>query len=151
VLAIRRPSAARSGQYVLVATGEPLGSDDYESLQRASDELTRSGWRRVSLNDALGAWERFVENVETGYSMTIDDYTNDLSIRRWPEEARAFLTPRTAAWMDERLVIPDARFRDATTEASGRWPTVGDGWWVRRIPKVLVGELADDVSQMRLG
>jgi hypothetical protein len=134
-----------------VATEEPLGSDDYEAVQRASDELTRRGWRRYSLNDALGAWEHLVESVESGYTMTIDDYTNDLSIRQWPEEAREFLTPRVAAWMDERLAIPDARFRDATTEASRRLPTVGDGWWVRRIPKVLVGELADDVSRMRLG
>jgi hypothetical protein len=112
-----------------VATGEPLGSDDYESAQRASDELTRRGWRRYSLNDALGAWEHVVESVESGYSMTIDDYTNDLSIRQWSEEARVFITRRVAAWMDERLAIADARFRDATTEASRRcppWATDGE-------------------------
>jgi hypothetical protein len=141
----------QSGQYALVAAGEPLGSDDYESMQRASDEMTRRGWRGYSLNAALSAWEHFVERVESGYTMTIDDYTNDLSIRQWPEEAREFLTPRVAASMDERLAIPDARFRKATTEASRRLACPGDGWWVRRIPKVLVGELAEDVSRMRLG
>jgi hypothetical protein len=139
------------GPILWQAPDEAFGRPDYESIQQATDELTRRGWRRFSLNDALGAWEQFVETVESGYTMTIDDYTNDASIRRWPEDARAFVTARVAASFDARLVQIDARFRQATTEASRRLPGGGEGWWARRIPKVLVGELAEDVARMQLG
>lgn len=46
--------------------------------------------------------------------MTIDDYTNDLSVRRFAEEARQHLTPLIAEALDERLRPLDDRFRAAT-------------------------------------
>lgn len=132
-------------------TGEVTpGSDDYESVDRASDELTRRGWRRLSLNEALDGWESFVGVVEAGYSLTIDDYTNDLSIRAWPENARESLTPLIATSMDERLRETDARFRAATDELHRQLPGAPDRWWGRRLPKLLVGELFEDVTRLRL-
>lgn len=83
--------------------------------------------------------------------MTIDDYTNDLSIRRWAEEARPLLTSGVARAMDDRLRPLDERFRQATTETTERLPGAGTShWWERRVPLVLVGELAEDVRRMKL-
>ena len=139
------------GPILWQAPDAAFGRPDHQSIQRATDELTLRGWRRFSLNDVLSAWEQFVETVESGYTMTVDDYTNDASIRQWPEDARAFVTPRVAASFDERLVPIDARFRQATTETASPLPGAGEGWWARRIPKVRVGELAEDLSRMQLG
>ena len=83
--------------------------------------------------------------------MTIDDYTNDLSIRRWPDDARPLLTDEVVEWMNLRLGPLDKRFIEATHEAGRQLPGVGtEHWWERRIPKVLIGELAEDVASLGL-
>jgi hypothetical protein len=128
--------------------------EDYESVARAGDELLRRGWRNAfSVNEVVATWETVVEAIEAGYQMTIDDFTNDVSIRRWPEEARPMLTANVAKAMDDRLRPLDARFREATTDAAGQLPGAGAGgihWWERRLPLLLVGELAEDVERMKL-
>jgi hypothetical protein len=126
--------------------------EDYESVNRAGEELQRRGWRRAfSLNEVVDMWAYLVASVERGYTMTIDDYTNDLSIRRWAEEARPLLTPLVAGSMDERLAPLDERFREATVATTATLPGAGtDYWWCRRVPKVLVDELAEDVERMGL-
>jgi hypothetical protein len=103
------------------------------------------------LNEVIDAWDGFVSSVEDGYLMTIDEYTNDLSIRRWPEEARPLLTTAVVSWMDDGLASIDERFREATTETTAKLPGAGvEYWWERRLPKLLVGELAEDVGRMGL-
>lgn len=118
--------------------GEVPNSEDYASIDRAAMKLHRQGWRkRFSLNEVIDAWASLVDEVERGYSMTIDDYTNDLSIRGWPEQARQWLSPRVEQSMDDRLRPLDARFIAATDEVPRRLPGAGDGWWATRLPKVL--------------
>ena len=131
---------------------DPPAADDYASIDRAADELHRRGWRkRFSLNEVVSAWEWFVGAVERGYDMTIYEYTNDLSIRRWAEEARPLLTERVVQWMDQALAPLDDRFRAATLETDSKLPGAGrDQWWECRLPRVLVGELAEDVDRMGL-
>ena len=34
------------------------------------------------------AWRHIVESAEDGYTLTIDDFTNDLAVRSWLELAR---------------------------------------------------------------
>jgi hypothetical protein len=59
-------------------------ADDYASIDRAADELQRRGWvRRYSLDEAIDDWSSLVDTVEIGYTLTIDDYTNDVSVRQW--------------------------------------------------------------------
>ncbi|HEY1741262.1 MAG TPA: hypothetical protein VGI86_21290 [Acidimicrobiia bacterium] len=126
---------------------DPLTDEDHASMVRATDELTGRGWRRFSLNEALDQWSSFVENIERGYELDYDSYLNDLSIRAWPEDARAFVTPRVASSMDGRLAPLDVRFREATNQVP--WRVWNDEWWGHRIPKLLVGELADDIARER--
>jgi hypothetical protein len=128
-----------------------LTKDDYDSIDRAEDELQRRGWRRFSLNGAVDDWGSFVRTVEESYDMCIDDYTNDLSVRRWAAEARPLLTGRIRVSLDQRLAPIDERFRTATFEAPRHLPGAGtDGWWETRLPRRLVGELAEDVTALGL-
>lgn len=131
--------------------GESPTAEDYASIDRAADELQRRGWaKRYSLNEAIDAWSSLVKTVEIGYSMTIDDYTNDLSIRQWLDQARPLLTPGVAQSMDARMTPIDDRFLTATEPTSRPLPGAGSGWWSGRLPKVLIDELAEDVERMHL-
>jgi hypothetical protein len=134
-----------------VVTDDVLTTADYISIERAADELMRRGWRTAfSPNETVRAWGSFVDAVERGYEMTIYDYTNDLSVRRFAEEARPLLTAVVAGAMDARLAPLDDRFRAATVEA-GQLPGAGQRyWWETRLPKAPRGELAEDVTRMEL-
>jgi hypothetical protein len=132
-------------------TDDVLTTADYASIEHAAEELTRRGWRTAfSPNAAMSAWESFVDAVERGYEMTIYDYTNDLSVRRFAEEARPLLTAVVRRAMDARLAPLDDRFRSATVEA-GQLPGAGQRyWWETRLPRALRGDLAEDVTRMGL-
>jgi hypothetical protein len=130
---------------------DPSTAEDYASIDGAAEKLHRMGWkRRFSLNDVIDGWASLVSEVENGYRMTIDDYTNDLSIREWPERARPMRTDRVVRSMDARLAPLDARFREATEPILNNLPGTGDSWWVRRLPKLLVDEFAEDVERIGL-
>jgi hypothetical protein len=129
---------------------EPLTSEDYDSVLRAGRVLHEQGWRQSwTLNQQVDSWVGLVETVEDGYRMTIDDYTNDLSVRQWLELARPLLTERVRASLDGRLAPLDERFKAATRETAVKLPGAGPFWW-SRLPKVLVDELAEDVQRMGL-
>jgi len=51
--------------------------------------------------------------------------------------------------LDDRLAALDARFMHATTAPRRHMPGAGPEWWYR-VPKVLVGELREDVERLRL-
>jgi hypothetical protein len=126
-------------------------AEDYASIDRA-EEAVQAGWkRRFSLSEVIDMWFTFVTVVERGYRLTIDDYTNDLSIRRWPEQARKHLTTQAERWMDARLSPLDEAFRAATHPISERLPGAGtEWWWETRLPNLLVDELREDVERMGL-
>lgn len=77
----------------------------------------------------LKTWQRVVAEVESGYVGTIDDYTNDLTVRDRLD----------ANGLDDiALADLDRRFRKATkadpSRRLGAYATPGSGWWWRRIP-----------------
>jgi hypothetical protein len=88
-------------------------------------------------------------SVEEGYRLTVDDYTNDLAVREWLELVQPLLTERVEQSLMSRLVPLDERFRQATTMTRRRLPGAGEGWWYR-VPRRLVGELAEDIERMDL-
>jgi DNA-binding transcriptional regulator YbjK len=96
------------------------------------------------------AWRAVVEAIESGYRLTVDDLTNDLSVRDWAKEARPLLTAAVQAWMDESLAPLDERFERVTRRAGRRLPGATSAWWGERVPRNLVGELAEDVERMEL-
>ena len=131
---------------------EAPSEDDYRSIDQAAEELFARGWsRRFTLNEVVNGWASFVRAVEAGYAMCIDEYTNDLSVRRWAAEARPLLTPLVRESLDAKLEPIDERFRAATFETHRRLPGAAtDYWWETRLPRLLVGEIADDVERMEL-
>lgn len=102
-------------------TEEPLTSEDYNSVLRAGRVPHEQGWRQAwTLNEQMDSWSALVETVEGGYRVTIDDYTNDLSVRKWLELARPLLTERVRTSLDERLAPVDDRFKTATYETAAK-------------------------------
>ncbi len=105
--------------------------------------------RPLTLPGLLTGWRKFVEAVETGYTLTGYDYVNDLSTRDSLEElliaAREPLGPK----LTHEIVTPlDERFR-AATRALPRPLRLGGSdqarWWWFRVPNDLTGELAADL------
>jgi hypothetical protein len=96
-------------RHYVVVSDVPM-AEDYASIDRA-EEAVQAGWkRRFSLSEVIDMWSTFVTVVDRAYRLTIDDYTNDLSIRRWPEQAREHLTTQAERWMDARLRPLDEAF-----------------------------------------
>jgi len=101
----------------------------------------------------LEHWCRFVREVEDGYELTIYDYTNDLSYRDSIDTAVAAESSRVPRAVVEELSRCDERFRKATNQTEE--PVLPTGthetkWWWFRVPRKLVGELADDLRERRM-
>lgn len=100
-----------------------------------------------SFNEFINKWYIFVQEVEQGYEMTIDDYTNDLTKRDLIDELLRQL-PETLKNKVNTLIEPsDKRFDSATNIL--KEPIFREDnppWWWYRIPKILVGELKEDVE-----
>jgi hypothetical protein len=127
-----------------------LGPEDYQSVLDAGQVLHERGWvKPYTLNEQVSAWQSMVESVEDGYDLTIDDYVNDLDVRGWLNEARPLLTGPVRQSLDDRPAVLDAHFQRATTTSSRQMPGAGPEWWYR-LPKVLVGDLREDVERLSL-
>jgi hypothetical protein len=126
-------------------------TDDYHSVLEAGRRLHEAGWREVySVNGQIDRWRQLVDQVEQGaYTMTIDDYTNDLAVREWLERARPMLTQAVRQRVDSELDPLDETFRGATFQPIGRLPGCPDRWWCR-LPVRLAGELAEDAPRLNL-
>jgi hypothetical protein len=95
----------------------------------------------------LTAWRRLVEQVETGYSESIYEYTNDASCRNWLDAAWPLLTTAVQTARQAELQSLDDRFLAATEEITTPLMT-SDGWWWRRVPVRRGGEFAQDVDAL---
>jgi len=84
-------------------------------------------------------WRGFVEQVEKGYPLGLDDYRNDLDIR----------TLIAFTGLDGEVWAEDGRLRALLAEAAaGRsvWDSdVAGAFWVRGYPRDARGELRDDL------
>ena len=106
----------------------------------------------VTFTNFLEKLERFNQEVEDGYSLTIDDYTNDLSQRDMFEEiknqSQNDVRPKLIAFLQKW----DERFIQNTREIDR--PIIGDredtkkGWWFYRIPQKLTSSLKSDAEKM---
>jgi hypothetical protein len=128
---------------------DQLSGEDYDSIHAAVRTVTERGWRSGTLNEHVDQWRTLVASVAVGYTMTIDDYTNDLAVREWLDQVRPMLTERVRRSLDERLSPLDEQFRGATQETARHMPGAGSHWWYR-LPIVLVGELREDAERMGL-
>jgi hypothetical protein len=111
--------------------------------------------RHRTVAGLIRRWENLVEDVETGYRFTIDDYTNDLSIREIIDRIADATNPRLKAKLLSLLAPLDERFTEATF-VSVKPPFPGalrsrpDAWWYARLPLKLVDELREDSERLGL-
>ena len=105
----------------------------------------------LNFNEFIKEWFDFIAEVEEGYSMTIDDYTNDLTQRDLIDELLQQV-PEDLKNRVIKLIEPsDVRFKNATkilrkSLSSSKNPP----WWRYRLPKKLVGELKEDVESLKI-
>lgn len=86
----------------------------------------------------IARYERFVDEVEKGYRLTLDDYRNDLDLRGILAQLG----------LDEEVREADGRFRALLTGREYRiWESApGDPFWDFGYPKNAAGELREDLE-----
>ena len=100
-----------------------------------------------SLGALLRRWSAFVTQVERGYDESIYEYTNDLSVRDVLDRALNGAGPTLRAKLEGALAADDRRFEAATQESARPLGKTESRWW-RRVPRRLVGELAEDLAAL---
>lgn len=78
----------------------------------APDALVAAG-----LGGLVAAWERFAADVESGYSLGLDDYLNALDLRQLLEDAWGAATDAERAAWSARRETADRRARAALAPA----------------------------------
>jgi len=98
------------------------------------EHVVRAG--RAGLIDG---WRKFVESVERGYKLGLEDYRNDLDLRG----IIAMLG------LDGEVAELDRRFQGLLTDREKRvWETSGDDpFWDFGYPRNAQGELLDDLKK----
>ena len=108
-----------------------------------------------SLADRIARWDRIVVQVEAGYRFDLDDWLNDMDLRRTIDEAMAGRPPD--ATLADRLAAADRRFRDATVAAGkclwGAAVAAREGWhadrqwWYFRKPRTAHAGLMREIER----
>ncbi|HEY7269355.1 MAG TPA: hypothetical protein VH951_05980 [Dehalococcoidia bacterium] len=116
-------------------------------------EATGPRPRHVNIEYLVRSWTHFVDEVESGYKLTIYDYTNDLSKREILHELSEAVGPTLSARLEEVLRPVDERFRAASRALSrpvSRRECDEVLWWNFLIPTELHGELLEDLQRAGL-
>lgn len=89
---------------------------------------------RVNIPALIAHWARIVDSIERGYTLTMDDYLNDLDARH--ELARRLRKQTITVENREMLAELDQRFKDATAESAecvwGEENATDEGWTPKR-------------------
>ena len=90
----------------------------------------------------IAGWRAFVESVERGYTMGLDDYRNDLDIR----------TLLAAAGLGAQVAAEDARLRSLLVNSrQAVWESdVSGAFWVCGYPRNAGSELLEDLRALGL-
>ena len=88
-------------------------------------------------------WREFVEQVEKGYTLGLEDYRNDLDVRAIIERAEA---------EDDEIRLLDLRLKKMLTGKKKRvWESgTGDPFWDFGYPKNARGELLEGLREAGL-
>jgi hypothetical protein len=120
-------------------TREEVGHLD-AALRAVAD---RTG-RPVSFNALLKRWQELVHEVTVGYSLTLYDYTNDLSVRDQIEEVLTRVPDSLRARLEEVVRPLDERFEEGTTALEKPLLPRSHRWWFR-IPRKRSAEFDADI------
>lgn len=149
----RRTSAASSS--VPTDAGGAVNHDETvrEFLRRRGcpDEVVARG-----LLGLVEQWEKTAEAVETGYSLGLDDYLNDMDSRQLIEEALEFASEIETLQVKARLAAADKRMRAALKprpsclwgEGIGRYHdwSPDRNWWYFSVPRAPGPDLAAELK-----
>lgn len=64
------------------------------------------------------SWEKVVQSVDEGYSLSLDDYLNDLDSRQLLGEALAVAAPAEMEKFEARIQLADDQMKSLTTRTS---------------------------------
>jgi hypothetical protein len=116
-----------------------------EELRLRAHHTPRPFW---TLTGMVRAWRDVSEVIDRGYQLTIDDYTNELSVRGLLDEVLAVIpTGSVRDWVERDVQVGDERYRKVTHDVA--LPIFGGPdapWWYRRVPNRITGELAEDLN-----
>jgi hypothetical protein len=106
------------------------------ALERILAIRSQMAKRTITLPYLTNKWSRFVMKVEEEYRLTIDDYTNSLSVRDILQEVLDTCSENVS--LKEWISHWDNRFVQATKELQGSLlPSLkneSQGWWWYRFP-----------------
>jgi hypothetical protein len=104
------------------------------------------------------SWEQVVQSVERGYSLTLDDYLNDLDARQLLEEALAVASPAEHINFELRIQQADDLMKGLTRRASvclwGDELAEEEGWnskknwWYYACPVDADAELLAEIAEV---
>ncbi len=108
------------------------------------------------LSGLVESWEKVVKSVERGYSLTLDDYLNDLDARQLLEEALEVAPLAEQQTFEERIRQADDQMRGLTTRSSiclwgdelaeeEGW-TAKKNWWYYACPVDADAELLAEIA-----
>jgi len=110
------------------------------------------------LEGLVESWEKTVREVEEGYSLTLDDYLNDLDARQLIAEALPVARDDQRATVNARLTRADEKMRVLTEPTKNclwgdeiaqeeRW-TAEENWWYFARPIKAGSELLAEIDEM---
>jgi len=91
---------------------KPAGREESHALESAFDSIRRD-WglhHKFQFTDILLRWERFVVDIDDGYPLGIDSYTQELSLRDELDALAGLVPPRLAAEIADALRGADSQF-----------------------------------------
>ncbi len=125
---------------------------DYLLDRGCADRIIEGG-----LEGLVENWEKTVREVEEGYSLTLDDYLNDLDVRQLITEALVRARDDQRAAINDRLNEADKKMRSLTIPAEHclwgdeiaqeeGW-TAEENWWYFARPIKADQELLDEIDR----
>jgi len=101
-----------------------------------------------TLNGMLAAWRELADEIESGYRLTVYDYTNDLCVRNLLVEVLAVIpTGEVRSRVEREIEEGDLRYKAVTHPVARQIHGGPDApWWFFRAPNLIVGELAEDLG-----
>lgn len=127
---------------------DPLSEEEAQAVKTALDAVTERSKQTVSLNALLREWMNFVSRVEAGYSDSVYEYTNDLSVRDVLGRVAATLPEKLQERLLDTLRPYDEKYERATllvAQPLAPGVSLDARWWWFRVPKRLQGELEADL------
>jgi hypothetical protein len=129
-----------------------LTPNERATLDQIIDPLSKSSKYPLSLNLLIKKWQDFVAKVQKGYSFSIYDYTNDLSVRDLLQQISEQV-PKPLMKKIVDIINPiDDKYIKTTRKVDrplSSFESISeDQFWWFRIPKVLKEELKKDLISL---